>query len=47
MEAMVAVSAGLLTIYGMCKAVDRHMELDQIRLLEKSGGRSGHWTRAD
>ncbi|HCW45785.1 MAG: cyclic pyranopterin monophosphate synthase MoaC [Planctomycetia bacterium] len=47
MEAMVAVSAGLLTIYDMCKAVDRHMELDQIRLLEKSGGRSGHWTRAD
>ncbi|OUU21446.1 MAG: cyclic pyranopterin monophosphate synthase MoaC [Planctomycetia bacterium TMED53] len=45
MEALVAVSNGLLTIYDMCKAVDRGMEIGEIRLIEKSGGRSGHWTR--
>jgi len=45
MEALVAVSNGLLTIYDMCKAVDRGMEIGQVRLVEKSGGRSGHWTR--
>lgn len=45
MEALVAVSNGLLTIYDMCKAVDRGMEIGQIQLLEKSGGRSGHWIR--
>lgn len=43
-EAMTAVSIGLLTIYDMCKAVDRGMEIGRIRLLEKQGGRSGHWT---
>jgi len=43
MEALTAVSAGLLTIYDMCKAVDRGMQIGDIRLLEKSGGRSGHW----
>jgi len=43
MEALTAVSAGLLTVYDMCKAVDRGMRLDGIRLLEKSGGRSGHF----
>jgi cyclic pyranopterin phosphate synthase len=43
MEAMTAVSAGLLTIYDMCKAVDRGMEISGIRLLEKAGGKSGHW----
>jgi len=43
MEALTAVSAGLLTIYDMCKAVDRGMYFDGIRLLEKSGGKSGHW----
>jgi cyclic pyranopterin phosphate synthase len=43
MEALTAVSAGLLTIYDMCKAVDRGMRLEQIRLLEKRGGKSGHW----
>ena len=43
MEAMTAVSIALLTIYDMCKAVDRGMEITQIRLLEKQGGRSGHW----
>lgn len=41
MEALTAVSVGLLTIYDMCKAVDRGMRIDSIRLLEKSGGKSG------
>ncbi|MEC9476212.1 MAG: cyclic pyranopterin monophosphate synthase MoaC [Planctomycetota bacterium] len=45
MEAFMAVSNGLLTIYDMCKAVDRGMEIGPIRLLEKSGGRSGDWVR--
>jgi len=44
MEALTAVSVGLLTIYDMCKAVDRGMRIDAIRLLEKKGGKSGHWT---
>ena len=44
MEALTAVSVALLTIYDMCKAVDRGMRLDGIRLLEKHGGRSGSWT---
>ncbi len=44
MEALTAVSVGLLTIYDMCKAVDRGMRIDNLRLLEKSGGKSGHWT---
>jgi cyclic pyranopterin phosphate synthase len=43
MEALTAVSIGLLTIYDMCKAIDRGMTLSGIGLLEKSGGRSGHW----
>ena len=43
MEALSAVSVGLLTIYDMCKAVDRGMRIDNIRLLEKKGGKSGHW----
>lgn len=47
MEAMTAVSTGLLTIYDMCKAVDRGMRIDAIMLLEKSGGKSGHWTRQE
>jgi cyclic pyranopterin phosphate synthase len=37
------VAAGLLTIYDMCKAADRGMRLEYIRLLEKKGGKSGHW----
>ncbi|CAH1385713.1 cyclic pyranopterin monophosphate synthase MoaC [Candidatus Nitrotoga sp. M5] len=45
-EAMTAVSIALLTIYDMCKAVDRGMEINRIRLLEKMGGRSGHWQAA-
>jgi cyclic pyranopterin phosphate synthase len=43
LEALTAVTVGLLTIYDMCKAVDRGMRLDAVRLLEKAGGRSGHW----
>jgi cyclic pyranopterin monophosphate synthase len=43
MEALTAVSVGLLTIYDMCKAIDRGMRLEGIRLLEKKGGKSGHW----
>ena len=43
MEALTAVAVGLLTIYDMCKAVDRGMRLENIRLLEKKGGKSGHW----
>jgi cyclic pyranopterin phosphate synthase len=43
MEALTAVSIALLTIYDMCKAVDKGMKMTQIRLLEKQGGRSGHW----
>jgi cyclic pyranopterin monophosphate synthase len=43
MEALAAVSVGLLTIYDMCKALDRGMRIDAIRVLEKQGGRSGHW----
>lgn len=43
MEALTAASVGLLTIYDMCKAVDRGMRMDGIRLIEKQGGKSGHW----
>ena len=43
MEALTAVQVGLLTIYDMCKAVDRGMVIDGVRLLEKQGGKSGHW----
>ena len=46
MEAMTAISVALLTIYDMCKAVDRGMAIEEIRLLEKSGGKSGHWRRS-
>jgi len=45
MEALTAVQIALLTIYDMCKAVDRGMQIDRVRLLEKSGGRSGEWKR--
>ena len=45
MEALVAASVAALTVYDMCKAVDRGMEVTGVRLLEKSGGRSGHWRR--
>ena len=43
MEALTAVSVGLLTIYDMCKAVDRGMIISNIKLLEKHGGKSGDW----
>ena len=43
MEALTAVAVGLLTIYDMCKAVDRGMVIGNIGLLEKQGGKSGHW----
>ena len=43
MEALTALSVGLLTIYDMCKAADRGMRIENIRLIEKSGGKSGHW----
>ena len=46
MEALTAVSVALLTVYDMAKAVDRTMEIGAVRLLAKSGGRSGSWTRA-
>jgi len=43
MEALTAAAVGLLTIYDMCKAVDRAMRIEGVRLLEKSGGKSGHF----
>ena len=46
MEALTAAALGLLTIYDMCKAVDRGMRIEGVRLLEKSGGKSGHFTAA-
>lgn len=45
MEALVATSCALLTIYDMCKAVDRGMVIQSIQVLEKAGGKSGHWQR--
>ena len=45
MEALTAVSVALLTIYDMCKAVDKSMVIDRIQLEEKDGGRSGHFVR--
>lgn len=44
MEALTAVQVGLLTIYDMCKAVDRGMVMGEIKVLEKHGGKSGDWT---
>jgi cyclic pyranopterin monophosphate synthase len=44
MEALTAASCALLTVYDMCKALDRGMRIEGIRLLSKSGGRSGSWT---
>ena len=43
MEALTAVQVALLTIYDMCKAVDRGMTITDVKLLEKMGGKSGHW----
>lgn len=47
MEALCAVQVALLTIYDMCKAVDRGMSLESVQLLEKAGGKSGHWLRGE
>ena len=47
MEALTAVSVAALTIYDMVKAVDKSMTIGEIRLLEKRGGRSGHYRRGD
>jgi cyclic pyranopterin phosphate synthase len=47
MEALVAVAAAGLTIYDMCKAIDRGMRVDAVRLVRKSGGKSGDWLRED
>ncbi len=46
MEALTAVQVGLLTVYDMCKAADRGMVMGEIRVLEKSGGKSGDWKAA-
>ncbi len=46
MEALTAVSAAALTVYDMCKAVQRDMVIDQVRLIRKSGGKSGEFLRA-
>ena len=47
MEALTAASVAALTLYDMCKAVDRGMEIVRIGLLEKRGGKSGHWHREE
>lgn len=47
MEALTAVTAACLTVYDMVKAIDRGMRIDGVRLLEKAGGRSGHWGADD
>jgi cyclic pyranopterin monophosphate synthase len=47
MEALTAASVAALTVYDMVKAIDRGMEIKSVRLLEKSGGRSGHWQRGE
>ena len=47
MEALTAVQVGLLTVYDMCKAADRGMVMDGIRVLKKSGGKSGDWVADD
>lgn len=47
METLTAVSVACLTIYDMCKAVDRNMEINSVRLLRKEGGRSGLWERGE
>ena len=47
MEALTATQIALLTVYDMCKAVDRGMTIHTVRLLEKAGGKSGHWRRAE
>ncbi len=46
MEALTSVSCALLTIYDMCKAIDKSMTITGVELIEKKGGRSGHWKRS-
>jgi cyclic pyranopterin phosphate synthase len=46
MEALVAVAAAGLTVYDMCKAIDRSMSIDAVQLVSKRGGKSGDWSRA-
>jgi cyclic pyranopterin phosphate synthase len=47
MEALTACAVAALTVYDMCKASDRSMQVESLGLLEKSGGRSGDWRRGD
>jgi cyclic pyranopterin phosphate synthase len=47
MEALTAAAVAALTIYDMCKAVDRGMSISQLQLLDKAGGKSGHWQRKE
>ena len=47
MEALTAASVAALTVYDMCKAIDKDMIIDNLRLLEKSGGKSGEWVRGE
>ena len=47
MEALTAVSVAALTLYDMCKAVDKDIQIRHVHLLEKQGGKSGHYVRAD
>ena len=47
MEALTAVQVGLLTVYDMCKAIDKHMVMGPVYLVEKMGGKSGHFKRMD
>lgn len=47
MEALTAAATAALTLYDMCKAVDRGMVIREVKLLEKAGGRSGHWIREE
>jgi len=47
MEAMTAAAVAALTVYDMCKAVSKGIVVEEVRLLEKSGGRSGHWLRKE
>ena len=47
MEALTATQVALLTVYDMCKAVDRSMTIESVRLIEKRGGKSGDWIRSE
>ncbi len=47
MESLCATQIALLTIYDMCKAIDRGMVIESVKLLKKSGGKSGHWQRSE